>query len=351
MYADKCFSLSISDVSQDCACWPSYRCADSTHAWYTQTHTGNVRTHRSSCYESTTVPPHQHTFYTQKPQGGVIQGNWGVRVLSAAAVCTRSVTPHLHTLKSISLSDACTPAHTLSVTHTHTHFGGVRKPVLVYFSWALSRLTSTVSEAVQDVSLVAQALKAAGVVDAGVVAGPLEGALVNVWGRQERDKAAEGYCKYCNGKDWQHGVTSQCTRHHHHHWLGKLGFVCCFCSFTHSGFPFTSTQGFCLAASIKWPLKKRKLLRGHINVSITGKKNPVVLYLVWLKQTWWWLQTCSIFVLLETKSQDSSASSEKLYRCSAPLNAQYVTSAAERSLNQNNNESLISPKEFDDVMK
>lgn len=41
-------------------------------------------------------------------------------------------------------------------------------------------LTSTVREAVQDVALVAQALKAAGVVDAGVVARPLEGALVNV---------------------------------------------------------------------------------------------------------------------------------------------------------------------------
>lgn len=36
------------------------------------------------------------------------------------------------------------------------------------------------SEAVQDVSLVAQALEAARVVDAGVVAGSFKGALVNV---------------------------------------------------------------------------------------------------------------------------------------------------------------------------
>lgn len=48
------------------------------------------------------------------------------------------------------------------------------------------RLTSAVSEAVQDVALVAEALEAAGVVDAGVVAGPLEGALVNVWRTQRR---------------------------------------------------------------------------------------------------------------------------------------------------------------------
>lgn len=41
-------------------------------------------------------------------------------------------------------------------------------------------LTSAVSEAVQDVALVAQALEAARVVDAGVVTGSLEGALVNV---------------------------------------------------------------------------------------------------------------------------------------------------------------------------
>lgn len=39
---------------------------------------------------------------------------------------------------------------------------------------------STVSEAVQDVSLVAQALKAARVIDAGVVTGSLKGALINV---------------------------------------------------------------------------------------------------------------------------------------------------------------------------
>lgn len=41
-------------------------------------------------------------------------------------------------------------------------------------------LTSTVCEAVEDVSLVAQALEAAGIVDAGVVAGPLKGALIDV---------------------------------------------------------------------------------------------------------------------------------------------------------------------------
>lgn len=41
-------------------------------------------------------------------------------------------------------------------------------------------LTSAVGEAVEDVALVAQALEAAGVVDARVVAGPLEGALVDV---------------------------------------------------------------------------------------------------------------------------------------------------------------------------
>lgn len=41
-------------------------------------------------------------------------------------------------------------------------------------------LTSAVSEAIQDVALVAQALEAARVVDAGVITGSLEGALVNV---------------------------------------------------------------------------------------------------------------------------------------------------------------------------
>lgn len=40
------------------------------------------------------------------------------------------------------------------------------------------------SEAVQDVAFVADALKAAGVVDAGVITGPLERALVNVWKTQ-----------------------------------------------------------------------------------------------------------------------------------------------------------------------
>lgn len=89
----------------------------------------------------------------------------------------QSVTPQLHTLTSISLSDACTLAHTFSVTHTsavlNSRFG-------VFPQCTEQALTSTVREAVQDVALVAQALKAAGVVDAGVVAGPLEGALVNV---------------------------------------------------------------------------------------------------------------------------------------------------------------------------
>lgn len=42
-------------------------------------------------------------------------------------------------------------------------------------------LTSAVSQAVQDEAFVAQALEAAGVVDARVVAGPLEEALVDVW--------------------------------------------------------------------------------------------------------------------------------------------------------------------------
>lgn len=41
-------------------------------------------------------------------------------------------------------------------------------------------LTSTVSQTVQDVSFVAQALKAAGVVDACVITGSLKGALINV---------------------------------------------------------------------------------------------------------------------------------------------------------------------------
>lgn len=41
-------------------------------------------------------------------------------------------------------------------------------------------LTSTVSQTVQDVSFVAQALKAAGVVDARVITGSLKGALINV---------------------------------------------------------------------------------------------------------------------------------------------------------------------------
>lgn len=61
--------------------------------------------------------------------------------------------------------------------HTHTHPSAVSSS---HFHVSEQTLTSAVSEAVQDVSLLAQALKAAGVVDAGVVAGSLKGALVNV---------------------------------------------------------------------------------------------------------------------------------------------------------------------------
>lgn len=41
-------------------------------------------------------------------------------------------------------------------------------------------LTSAVSQAIQDVAFVAQALEAAGVVDARVVARPLKGALIDI---------------------------------------------------------------------------------------------------------------------------------------------------------------------------
>lgn len=71
-------------------------------------------------------------------------------------------------------------SHTFCHTHTHTLRRCQKASFGVFLLSAEPTLTSTVSEAVQDVSLVAQALKAAGVVDAGVVAGPLEGALVNV---------------------------------------------------------------------------------------------------------------------------------------------------------------------------
>lgn len=50
----------------------------------------------------------------------------------------------------------------------------------VFFSFSELTLTSTVSQTVQDVSFVAQALKAARVVDACVITGSLKGALVNV---------------------------------------------------------------------------------------------------------------------------------------------------------------------------
>lgn len=74
--------------------------------------------------------------------------------------------------------------HALKLTHFLSHTHTVRQCQKASFGVFLlcsePTLTSTVSEAVQDVSLVAQALKAAGVVDAGVVTGSLEGALVNV---------------------------------------------------------------------------------------------------------------------------------------------------------------------------
>lgn len=43
------------------------------------------------------------------------------------------------------------------------------------------------SQAVQDEAFVAQALVAAGVVDARVVAGPLKGALVDIWWAADTD--------------------------------------------------------------------------------------------------------------------------------------------------------------------
>lgn len=111
-------------------------------------------------------------------------------MLSAAAVCTRSMTPHLHTLKSISLSDANTQTHIIYfVTHTSAVSNSKFLPNLQFHvllpcsgHWDRSEvtLTYTVSKAVQDVSLFAQTLKAARVVDAGVVTGSLKGALVNV---------------------------------------------------------------------------------------------------------------------------------------------------------------------------
>ena len=72
-------------------------------------------------------------------------------------------------------------------------------------------------EAVQDVSLVAQALEAARVVDAGVVAGSLKGALVNVWGRPERYKTAEKHGRYDQWKEMRtgNGNIDDCKRHHH----------------------------------------------------------------------------------------------------------------------------------------
>lgn len=83
------------------------------------------------------------------------------------------MTPHLHTLKSISFSNACTQSNTF---FCQKHLSCVKVPCIP----PRRTLTSAVSEAVQDVALVAQALEAARVVDAGVVTGSLEGALVNV---------------------------------------------------------------------------------------------------------------------------------------------------------------------------
>lgn len=76
-------------------------------------------------------------------------------------------------------------------THNHARFSSSVTHTLqlcqfVFLLGQIWTLTSTVSEAVQDVALVAQALKAARVVDAGVVAGSLKGALVDVCGRTKR---------------------------------------------------------------------------------------------------------------------------------------------------------------------
>lgn len=69
-------------------------------------------------------------------------------------------------------------------THTALHTSTWPSPTTAThgaasFSCA-ALLTSAVSQAVQDVAFVAQALEAAGVVDARVVARPLEGALIDI---------------------------------------------------------------------------------------------------------------------------------------------------------------------------
>lgn len=48
--------------------------------------------------------------------------------------------------------------------------------------------TSAVGEPVERVALVAEALEAAGGVDAEVVAGPVKGALIDVWRKGERNR-------------------------------------------------------------------------------------------------------------------------------------------------------------------
>lgn len=101
--------------------------------------------------------------------GGLIRSQKFESVLDNNCLCTLIDNPHLpthlHNLKGISLG--MNPrSHILC--HTHT------------VSDSLVMLTSAVSEAIQDVSLVAQALKAARIVDTGVVAGPFKGALVDV---------------------------------------------------------------------------------------------------------------------------------------------------------------------------
>lgn len=99
------------------------------------------------------------------------------RTLKQKLACTRSVSP-----------PPSPPSHSDKHFHpqTHTHARAHTQPTLQQALECRRALTSAVSEAVQDVALVAEALEAAGVVDAGVVTGPLEGALVNVWRKEWR---------------------------------------------------------------------------------------------------------------------------------------------------------------------
>lgn len=187
--------LQVCDSTQSHALWEHE---------YTQNH---------SVYTQRWSHTHTHTKHTNTELFKVIQGNWGVRVLLAAAVCTWTVTHHFHTLKSSSVSGAlhwnCLNTLQLcQVASSRLQFPGCI-PALCCGQWDCTEhnLTSTVSEAVQDVSLVAQALEAARVVDAGVVTGSLEGALVNVWCRHKhrdmllfralwRSLAANGQCSH-----------------------------------------------------------------------------------------------------------------------------------------------------------